>query len=365
MRAQVRWRARLEELAARAERGCRGIAEHDDLRTDPNPERRARDFGYVTSESGRFERWLRRNGNKWNEKRGMRRAAATACWAVWKLVYLLRHPMARGRRLRVLLIAYRFEVQRRLFSREFTATLPRGATLICPPWTGSSRELLCFGIVDFEEQTFLLDTLGPGDVAVDVGAFLGTYTVLMAACGATGHAFEPTERVCDVLTRSIDANGFAQPVTVNPIALSDFTGRASFTTDFDSGNRLAGGNATDVRATSEVAVDTLDHWADLHDLSGLFVIKIDAEGADESVLLGAAAVLKKFDPVVIVEYWDDAGALQALLRSQGYEACRYVPEERRLVARSDAAGTDGNLVACSAERLKDVQRRLAEPPRVL
>jgi FkbM family methyltransferase len=267
--------------------------------------------------------------------------------------------MARGRRLRVLLIACRFEVQRHLFSREFIATQPRGAKLICPPWTGSSRFPLCLGIVDVEEQTFLLDTLRPGDVAVDVGAFLGIYTVLMAACGATVYAFEPTERVREVLTRSIRANGFTRSVSVSSIALSDFTGRASFTTEFDSGNRLVGGDAAGGSVTSEVAVDTLDHWADLNDLTGLFVVKIDAEGADERVLMGAAAVLERFDPVVIVEYWDGADPLRSLLRSHGYEARRYIPEERRLVARPDAAAPDGNLIACSAERLQDVQRRLA------
>lgn len=313
-----------------------------------------------SSVSDRFERWLRRNGNKWNERPGIQRVGAAACWAAWRMVVLLRHPMARGRRLRVLATACRFEIQRRLSTREFIARLPRGATLICPPWTGSSRAPLCLGIEDFEEQTFLLDTLRSGDVAVDVGAYFGIYTVLMAACGATVHAFEPARRVHEVLMRSINANGFAQPVTVHAIALSDFSGRASFTTELDSGNRLAGRDGTGGPATSEVAVDTLDHWADLHDLTGLFVIKIDAEGADGSVLSGATAVLKKFDPVVIVEYWDDAGALRSLLRSHGLEARRYVPEEHRLVARSDAAGTDGNLIACSAARMEDVQRRLTQ-----
>ena len=129
--------------------------------------------------------------------------SAAASWAGWRTLTLVHNPLAHGRRVRVLATALRFEVQRHGAPRETLVTLPGGGMLYCPSWSGSSRGPICVGLEDVEEQTFLLDTITAGDVALDVGAHLGTYTILMAARGAEVHAFEPAAQVravsCGVL----------------------------------------------------------------------------------------------------------------------------------------------------------------------
>ena len=314
--------------------------------------------------SERLERWLRRNGNKWNERHGLRKAGAMFCWAAWRVLFLLSHPLARRRRMQVLVTVGRWELLRRRAPRDLAVTLPGDGTVICPPWTGSSRGILAVGLEDFAEQMFLLDTLRLDDVALDIGAHLGTYTVVMASRGAAVHAFEPSPRTREILSRTVANNTFSRPVNVHAVALSDFTGHAHFTDGLGSGNHLSEDGGDDPAATVAVDVDTLDHWATTHDLSGLFVIKIDAEGADENVLRGAATVLQRLTPVIIVEFWNDASPLRALLQSHGYETYRYQPRERRLVPLGDVSGTDGNLIACTPARLEDVRQRLDSSPHI-
>jgi FkbM family methyltransferase len=308
--------------------------------------------------------WLRRHGDKWNEQRGIRRLLAVASWAAWRILALVRNPMARDRRLRVLASAVLFEIRRHGAPRETLVTLPGGGMLLCPSWSGSSRGPVCVGLEDVEEQTFLLDTVAAGDVAIDVGAHLGTYTILMAARGAAVHAFEPSTRIRDVLARSIAENNFSQPVTVRASALSNYVGVGSLTSGYDSGNRLADRDAPRTNGGDSVAVDTLDHWAESHDLSGLFVVKVDAEGEDEHVLAGATKTLATHAPVLIVEYWKDNRSMRTFLDAHGYDVYRYLPHERRLVARPpDHDDGDGNLIACTPPRRADIERRLARPPR--
>ena len=286
-------------------------------------------------------------------------ARAMASWASWRVAFLLTHPMARRRRLAVLSTAARWEIMRRRSPRDVAVSLPGGGVLVCPPWTGSSRGPLSIGLEDFPEQTFLLDALAPGDVALDVGAHLGTYSVLMASRGATLHAFEPAPEARAALASTLARNAFTQPVEIHAVALSDFTGHANFALGSDSGNHLSASDTdTSEAETIEVEVDTLDNWATTHDLASLFVLKIDAEGADENVLRGASGVLARCEPVVMVEYWKDPSALKGLLANYGYETYRYDPHERVLVPSQDVSGSDGNLIACTTKRRDDVQGRL-------
>lgn len=51
-------------------------------------------------------------------------------------------------------------------------------------------------VADFQAR---LKTLGPGDICIDLGANIGEVTELLAATGATVHAYEPEEHVFAIL----------------------------------------------------------------------------------------------------------------------------------------------------------------------
>ena len=74
--------------------------------------------------------------------------------------------------------------------------------------------------------------LQPGDTAIDVGAHIGFFTMLLAAAvGRTGHvyAFEPFEANADLLERSVAENHFDDRVTFQRAAAGAETGSATLT----------------------------------------------------------------------------------------------------------------------------------------
>jgi FkbM family methyltransferase len=145
-------------------------------------------------------------------------------------------------------------------------------------------------------------TLRPGDVAVDVGANLGWYSVVLdrvAPPGVTIVAFEPDPVNYRLLCENLRLNGAAKVVPVNA-ALADAVGRARLYLYPDK-NR--GRHSFLPRAgaeTVDVATTTLDaFWASRRLAPRkLRFLKVDVEGYEYSVLRGAAAHLRECRLVV-------------------------------------------------------------------
>jgi len=69
------------------------------------------------------------------------------------------------------------------------------------------------GLHEFEQMAFLLHCLRSEDIFIDVGANVGSYTVLAsAAVGAKTIAFEPIESEYNGLMANIELNGIAHLV---------------------------------------------------------------------------------------------------------------------------------------------------------
>jgi FkbM family methyltransferase len=115
--------------------------------------------------------------------------------------------------------------------------------------------------------------LRPGDVAYDIGANAGFFTLLMSRLvGPSGHvhAFEPLPLNVARLRRHLRINNIAN-VTVHPVAVSDKTGVAKFCSYAHSAIGHISGDGT--LAVECVALDDLD-------LPLPRAIKIDIEGGE-------------------------------------------------------------------------------------
>jgi FkbM family methyltransferase len=157
----------------------------------------------------------------------------------------------------------------------------------------------------------LVRVLGEGDVAVDVGANIGFFTVLASILiGPTGRvvAFEPGTQNLERLRANLALND-CKNVTIIEKAVMNQVGEVEFF--INSGN--SGGNAlwdigqwpgyieengTPVRVA--VPATTLDsEWEQLQ-LPAPKVIKIDTEGADQRVLEGASDLLARQKPRFVI-----------------------------------------------------------------
>lgn len=180
-------------------------------------------------------------------------------------------------------------------------------------------------------MTTLAKLISPGQTVIELGAHIGYLTIYFAhLVGRDGKviAFEPSSDTLDYLGPNIAGLGQA---TIEPIAISDFTGEADlFVEDLTGQNtslvenysvleRNAANAGLSVHVTrSKVPVTTLDQYCQAHELAPDF-IKIDVEGAEESVLRGAGETLRKHRPIVLVEITREHERVSSLLRDQGYE----------------------------------------------
>ncbi|MCU1292768.1 MAG: hypothetical protein JWP08_1618 [Bryobacterales bacterium] len=81
-----------------------------------------------------------------------------------------------------------------------------------PDWNGHPKLIYSFGWRFDPELPFIVERLPKGSVALDIGANLGTWSlVLSKSVGDTGKivSFEPTLRSCQVLQNSGHANVWA------------------------------------------------------------------------------------------------------------------------------------------------------------
>jgi FkbM family methyltransferase len=129
---------------------------------------------------------------------------------------------------------------------------------------------------------------------VDIGACLGDHTETYAEMvGPDGkvHAFEPNPRAFECLSFNMRKR---PNVFCYPVALGAKTGNANVIPDANLG-------ATQMEHTKHgpVTVLTLDSispfWARLD------FIKIDAEGWEPEILLGATKTIQRFSPAILVE----------------------------------------------------------------
>jgi len=139
------------------------------------------------------------------------------------------------------------------------------------------------------ERQWWIDTIKPGATVLECGAHQGLTTVLLALCtGPTGvvHAWEASPSNAALIERNAKLNGLRN-IVVHPRAAGD---RQGFLPVHDNmGSFMVLSSDQDPRMSTKVEVVRLDDDYD-HSRKVDF-LKIDVDGADLEVLLGAPKIL--------------------------------------------------------------------------
>jgi FkbM family methyltransferase len=142
-------------------------------------------------------------------------------------------------------------------------------------------------------------SLKPGAVVIDIGANIGYYTLMSAACvGARGKviAFEPSSDNCALLKMSLRKNNFDN-VLIHSKAVADKNGLASFSMDDSNGTISQNREMAHSVLVATVALDTY-----LQDEPRIDLIKIDIEGAEGLALNGMKRILRQHRPIILTEF---------------------------------------------------------------
>ncbi len=162
------------------------------------------------------------------------------------------------------------------------------------------HDLYRYGVFEKKQTAVLKKYTPPGGVFVDVGANVGYYAALASRwVGVSGcvFAFEPVPTTLKSLESNLALNNCVN-VRVFSDACSDESGAAVMILGKQSGwSRIGADGEGDI----QVATITLDEFVEQNSLERMDVLKIDTEGADYKVLLGARRAIERFRPTVLME----------------------------------------------------------------
>ena len=209
--------------------------------------------------------------------------------------------------------------------------------------TGATGNIY-FHLHEVADMAFFAHLLRPGDVFIDAGANIGSYTILASANAARIESFEPAPETVVKLRRNIELNG--ADASIHTVALGHENGQAHFTFGNDCVNALAPDGET------VVEVRTLDSF----DFAPV-AMKMDLEGGEENALAGASATLKK-DSLLALEVETVSPASARLLEDAGFARRWYDPFSRAI--RREPTGRANNQLWVRDEEA--VARRVAEGP---
>jgi FkbM family methyltransferase len=170
-----------------------------------------------------------------------------------------------------------------------------GVRFPCDLSLGKMTRSMYFGAYDFEIRKIIEKTLRKGNTFLDVGANVGYFSAVGAACvGTSGrvHSFEPMPWLFPYLEQLRSLNP-QYSIAVNQFAIGDKNDKTIiYEGENTGGHSLLEGYFTSGQAQGkhEIQVHRLDDYLQQHAIKHVDFIKIDTEGYEFPVLLG----LKRF-----------------------------------------------------------------------
>jgi FkbM family methyltransferase len=161
------------------------------------------------------------------------------------------------------------------------------------------------------EKNLLLERLKPW-TAIDVGAHMGAYSLILSKTCEKVVALEPQEAVRRVLLRNLRLNK-VNNVHVLPFAVSSMSGISVEIVGAGDTARVLLGKGSVITITIDDVVKRF------FSSKGSDFIKIDVEGHELEVLKGALKTLKERKPLRLVEVWEyNNNNVRRLLEEAGY-----------------------------------------------
>jgi len=215
-----------------------------------------------------------------------------------------------------------FQARGRLLRRPTVVPVGRRSRLVAHLRERGSSLVVYANPHDHAEIGLWERLLGPGDLFVDVGANVGSYSMWAAELGAEVVAFEPDAGARARLRANARLNGF--DIDIRPQIVSATVGRARMTRGLDAMNHIAVGAGDDAQeaTTLDVALAGRTH------VRG---VKVDVEGFERLVLEGAEELLREHRIDVVQLEWnrlsldhmgEPRGRAGEILTGHGYHLLR-------------------------------------------
>jgi FkbM family methyltransferase len=249
------------------------------------------------------------------------------------------HPVNYKRKNRAVFEYGFIQLAARFAPGEICVEFPNRTRLLIPPLMKGAAHYIAPRICEFEQMSFTMHFLRPEDKFADVGANIGSFTVLAAGVvGARVCAFEPNPETFASLARNVRLNGFDERVKLVNAAVGRTLGSIQMSAGLGTENHVA--SSSESNGSIPVKATTLD--IELEDDPADF-LKIDVEGFETEVFAGGANTLKnqKLQAMIVERndsgnrYGFDEKALHQEIRNHGFKPFHYDAFKRALKPISD------------------------------
>ena len=159
------------------------------------------------------------------------------------LKFITNHPLTKNSRFKSICRFLKWQISSRLIPYPVVYPFIGNSSLII--WRGLTGATgnLYVGLHEFEDMAFLLHLLQENDLFTDIGANIGSYTIL-----ASGHkkaqtiSFEPIPSTYQTLKNNVAVNHIENKVKLLNIGLGSKPSVLKFTSGLDTVNHVVFGN---------------------------------------------------------------------------------------------------------------------------
>jgi FkbM family methyltransferase len=190
-------------------------------------------------------------------------------------------------------------------------------TMLLDPTEYIDQKLIINGVFEVETVTWLKAHLPSNGTFIDIGANIGYFSFLAGEIvGASGRviAVEPTTYSVERLKENLKLNSFKN-IEIHKLAFSERKRKNVNITyspkEYQSGTdrsirsswKMTSNGVCAVHAGKADSCDfiSLDEFVTTNKINKIDVIKIDVDGGEEKVLLGAMLTIERLKPVLIIE----------------------------------------------------------------
>ncbi len=254
--------------------------------------------------------------------------------------FLAGHPLTRDDLPRALGRVLRWQIQSRIQPTGVAVRFVDDTRLFVRRGMHGATGNIYAGLHEFAEMALTLHVLRAGDLFADIGANVGSYTVLAAGVRrARVVAVEPSSATRAALADNVAINQVHELVTIEPVALGDSAGFLAFSAGRDTTNHVLAAQGDGGERVHQTTADAL--FADQCPT----MMKLDVEGYEAAVVAGADLTLRNpMLKALIVElngsgrcYGFDDGRTHERLSDYGFAPYAYDPFRRLLTLRSGMA----------------------------
>lgn len=283
------------------------------------------------------------------------------------------HPLNAGGRLTALSRFVRWQVGSRLVKGLVAVDYIDGTRLLLATGMRGATMSIYTGLQEFEDMAFALHFLRENDLFVDVGANIGTYTILASGgAGARSIAIEPVPATYNRLMDNVHLNNITAKVDALNIALGQQVGVLNFTSGMTSAvNHVVIKSEAKTKLIC-VPVNTLDNVLRGHTPA---LIKIDVEGYETLVLAGGNQILAQDSLLAVIMELNGSGArygysedaLHRTMLGYGFSTFSYSPLDRRLIPLDGKNSKSGNTlylrnIDVVMERIQSAKQFIIQQP---